>query len=236
MKTNILLTLFLIVCLSIKADDTFYRTLVDGRCWNFMEIYQNDNKTDTVYYSIEIEGEVEFDEKLCYRIKGYETEAFIPYLYEDGGKVFTYKWDKTTESMVWEKVIDYTIKTNEQRVSSVDKIDVKGKLCRRIVFDDGRYDNTVWVESIGSNHDGPFIGSGTVIGTFRGRKLLSVYDGDELIFEEDDFMAPAVTGIKTVTRDKSENNTFYDLQGRRLTATPQRGVYIRDGKKYVVKE
>ena len=106
MKTNILLTLFLIVCLSIKADDTFYRTLVDGRCWNFMEIYQNDNKTDTVYYSIEIEGEAEIDEKLCYRIKGYETEAFIPYLYEDGGKVFTYKWDKTTESMVWEKAVE----------------------------------------------------------------------------------------------------------------------------------
>ena len=29
---------------------------------------------------------------------------------------------------------------------------------------------------------------------------------------------------------------IFDLQGRRLTARPQRGLYIRDGKKYVVKE
>ena len=67
------------------------------------------------------------------------------------------------------------------------------------------------------------------------KSVLSVYDGDELIFEEDDFMAPAVTVIKTVTQEKpGKNNTFFELQGRRITARPQRGLYIRDGKKYVV--
>jgi hypothetical protein len=28
---------------------------------------------------------------------------------------------------------------------------------------------------------------------------------------------------------------LYDLQGRRLTAAPRKGVYIRDGRKVVVK-
>jgi hypothetical protein len=31
------------------------------------------------------------------------------------------------------------------------------------------------------------------------------------------------------------NNHIYDLQGRRLTQKPTKGVYIQDGKKVVVK-
>ena len=42
------------------------------------------------------------------------------------------------------------------------------------------------------------------------------------------------TGIKTVTSDYGVN-TSYDLQGRKLTNQPQRGVYIMNGKKVVVK-
>ena len=40
--------------------------------------------------------------------------------------------------------------------------------------------------------------------------------------------------VPAVTRSH-DTSTIYDLQGRRLDGVPQRGVYIRDGRKVVVK-
>lgn len=43
-------------------------------------------------------------------------------------------------------------------------------------------------------------------------------------------------GMKSVNKAKAlMGNALYDLQGRRLTAKPTKGIYIQNGKKYVVK-
>lgn len=44
-----------------------------------------------------------------------------------------------------------------------------------------------------------------------------------------------VAGISDVVRQNDNNVVIYDLQGRPLTHLPQKGVYIRDGRKVVVK-
>ena len=42
------------------------------------------------------------------------------------------------------------------------------------------------------------------------------------------------TAISEIENSKSAaDNQYYDLQGRRLNAMPQKGVYILNGKKYV---
>ncbi len=43
------------------------------------------------------------------------------------------------------------------------------------------------------------------------------------------------TGIENVSIKSVSEENFYDLQGRRLRSAPQRGVYIRNGKKVVVR-
>ena len=43
------------------------------------------------------------------------------------------------------------------------------------------------------------------------------------------------TGISDVEQASQQAGTCFDLQGRRLNGVPQRGMYIRDGRKYVVK-
>ena len=43
------------------------------------------------------------------------------------------------------------------------------------------------------------------------------------------------TGIAAIARASDATIPIFDLQGRRLTDTPPRGPYIRDGKKYVIK-
>ena len=44
-----------------------------------------------------------------------------------------------------------------------------------------------------------------------------------------------VTGIASVTDDCQTRSAFFDLQGRRLSGKPARGLYITGGKKYFVK-
>jgi hypothetical protein len=45
------------------------------------------------------------------------------------------------------------------------------------------------------------------------------------------------TGIQSMSGDSSsmDNNEWYDLQGRRVSQPTKKGLYIRNGKKVVVK-
>lgn len=43
------------------------------------------------------------------------------------------------------------------------------------------------------------------------------------------------TGIQSLKAVEPASQTIYDLQGRRLTTAPAKGLYIKDGKKFVVK-
>ena len=46
------------------------------------------------------------------------------------------------------------------------------------------------------------------------------------------WIVPKTEGVEKMPVDKSQ---LYDIQGRKMQQTPQRGLYIRDGKKRVVK-
>ena len=43
----------------------------------------------------------------------------------------------------------------------------------------------------------------------------------------------APTAIDIIVAEEETSHTIYDLQGRRLFAIPQKGIYIKDGKKYI---
>ncbi len=43
------------------------------------------------------------------------------------------------------------------------------------------------------------------------------------------------TGIYDIAKEKTEDNRYYDLQGRQLQGKPQRGLYILNGRKYVAR-
>ena len=64
--------------------------------------------------------------------------------------------------------------------------------------------------------------------------FLACYDGDRCIFKRADFKAESVSNrIEEIKADKIESN-YYDLQGRRIK-TPMKGLYIKDGKKVIVR-
>ena len=54
-----------------------------------------------------------------------------------------------------------------------------------------------------------------------------------VIYSTDPFAFRYVNGIPQTTKHPDAQTAIYDLQGRRLTEAPQKGVYIREGKKIV---
>lgn len=68
-----------------------------------------------------------------------------------------------------------------------------------------------------------------------GNKLL-VYTGSDVYeISKADFLSK-VTSVRSITTATTEESSeIYDLQGRRLSAMPQKGVYIQNGKKKLVK-
>ena len=59
------------------------------------------------------------------------------------------------------------------------------------------------------------------------RFMLRIDDNEESGIEEID--------NQQIVNSKSENRKYYDLQGRRVNGKPARGIYIREGKKIMIK-
>ena len=95
-----------------------------------------------------------------------------------------------------------------------------------------------WIEGIGCTGNPYFTFWRNIIGNWP--LLLSCYDGDECIFNIEEF-SDAVSSIEASVNDAPKigratlDEPIYDLQGRRLSAKPQKGLYIQNGKKKVVK-
>ena len=60
-------------------------------------------------------------------------------------------------------------------------------------------------------------------------KYKKIYDGP--VYP----LSSSMTGIYIVTSSSETQPTLHDLQGRRLTQKPAKGVYIQNGKKVVVR-
>jgi uncharacterized protein YlzI (FlbEa/FlbD family) len=63
--------------------------------------------------------------------------------------------------------------------------------------------------------------------------LYTYDDGEEVVYKITDFRT--TTEVRPRMNKEDDFSNIFDLQGRRLSEMPQRGLYIRNGKKFVVK-
>ena len=226
MKRSILL--FMIMCLAqtILAEDKGKNVLVDGRVWNYIDVYYTGGKNDTTYHYMKAKGPVEFDGKSCYSVDG-------SIFFEEGNCVYSYSEDHISGEKVWQKELDFNMTLGMDNVVSIDSIMVGTQLHRRI-----KLDSDIWVEGIGGRKYGIFASwHDPVPGSLRTIRIISVYDGNECIFKEEDFQKSAyTTDVKKVMSNVLRDEPFYDLQGRKLQRAPRRGIYILGGKKYIFHE
>ncbi len=159
---------------------------------------------------------------------------------------------------------DFTLEVGDKRVLSssitqqviwVDTILVRERYYRRLyLLETGisekvplySYQNVViWVEGVGSQWglNKAHLDFQTTGGNEIFEALLDEEEGT--LFTYNDFYAPPVhrnslTGVESPMSPTPEalrphaGNPLFDLQGRRLKQTPQKGIYIEDGKKKVV--
>lgn len=232
-----------ILCSVITAFSEEYseKTLKVGRRWEMMSLYYgNGEHPDTVYHTLKIDKQIEINGKTIYRAYNKHWSYLFFYFYEENGKI--YSCDENMNNSILQ--LDYSLDVGKysqgDMVVKVDYINMNGKTLRRISFNTYSFngEQVCWVEGIGSSYASLFAHYGTVVGTFMGSWVLSVWDDNTCIFNRSDFHQ---IGEKSSSIYQLENKGIeqvkktFNLLGHRLTAQPKSGVYIRDGKKYVVK-
>jgi len=130
-------------------------------------------------------------------------------------------------------------------VAHVDTIMVDGISRRRLTMNLGVGENEIetladiWVEGIGGAATSPCFFWGAWETSISGMMQSCIQDG-RVLFSWDDFFAPGIISSllqpsKDIfeTKQLESSSGIYDLQGRYLPNKLQKGVYIKDGRKYV---
>lgn len=258
MKKNLVLLLLAVSCLcsvnAFAADDTYRPMFKEGKVWEYY--YTNGFYEGSLKYYIS--GDSIVDGEKCYKLYMILTElqtdrivseGYLGLCREKDRKVYQRKRTNPTGEWAWLLLYDFNMKEGDTQVvnselkvtvETIDEVSVKGRNFRRLtVREDDEYKGWsrsvigYWVEGVGSSVDFvyPYV-------TYSSMKLLYCYEDGECIFTKDDFNRKSgeTDGIETPTNafHQSVKGT-YDLQGRRVVSTPRRGIYIKEGKKYVVK-
>ena len=118
---------------------------------------------------------------------------------------------------------------------AISAVEVNGKNVNRYDFQAWRtindsdeplvIGNLSWIEGVGSTLD--FFGMLPLPGNYN--SLVACEVNGEVIYQS----ATSIQGIKSNTLNS--DGAIFDLQGRRLSATPAKGVYIQNGKKRIVR-
>jgi hypothetical protein len=232
---------------SVMVDPAYHPLLRQGRTWTrSAEAGKTDGNGNVI-----VRGDTVMDYQPEYGLKKVYQKVFrkSPGLYgderyhyfgamrEEGKKVWLVQAGKSCEQ--GQLMFDFGLNVNEEtetaegkaRVISVDSVISAGRRYCQLTLrtnDTGRLVH--WTEGIGGDAGilRSFLGNG------QEESPLYVFDGDECIYIYSD-VNPVTDGIQASSLPAHTAGALFGLQGRRLMHRPSRGMYIRDGKKVVVK-
>ena len=229
LKKNFFILFFSSIVIIASAQNDYKKMLDVSRLWTYYE--------ESLVVSLE--GPVEVSGKNCYQIYARIANESVSsptgmYIYEESKCVYVYNYyDYDSYPNQWIKRFDFNLKEGEDGVKSIDYISIDGVSFRCLNF--GEYS---WIEGVGDSRFGimpikffysmPTFGNSSDLGYD-----FSIYEDGQLTFTNEKFMS-AITRI-IPSYEETDSGFLYDLQGRRLSSVPRKGVYVRNGKKYVVK-
>ena len=266
MKKNLLLLVAFTVNMVCLAQTSTLPLVVEGRTWNHVSLIPTESpESESVsgYYK-DIKGRwgrAVFGVD-TYTLRGdtvmggvtYKklliNEFFFSGLREKGGRLYSRSSEKYPEELFFDFNLQpgSIIKDPEDeecclQVKQVKDVIIGGKSRRCYemwYYEEGEeiIDGLAdyWIEGIGcmNGPGSPFwcyvIGPQSL--------LLSCFDGDECIFNIEDFLASFPTGMNSIVAAHhyvGPDTPIYDIHGRRVQGKPKKGVYIQNGKKYVVR-
>lgn len=227
---------------------------VEGRTWNYKmkDAFLDDNYLPVVidrYFSLKIEGDTVFNGVDCKKIyyKENDSTCLFAYAYEENLKIYFYFLKSMkyfcSPSTDWELFFNFNLKVGElyrpeEYIAKIDTIEVQEIKYPRFWIGlkiDGEIGiHSPIVYSIGGD-EGLWGWAIQSITGYPSYSCIGIYNGDKCIFERSDYRkSPINTAIEDITPDKQSSSDFYDLQGRKVK-NPTKGLYIKEGKKILVK-
>jgi hypothetical protein len=209
----------------------------EGKTWNTLYL-----ENICVYT---FKGDTTFNDTIYKKM--YRDGVYVYSARQQGMKVYWRAGDKDNEELA----INFGLKEGDYfdvgeepilKVGKVDTVTANGVNYRRlqILYYDKFINEYVkaatWVDGIGVGAEPLNPLEGFVIDP--GYLPVSCYDNGVKIFSWNDFVSPAGTdGIENAIKPNNNNNdeSIYDLSGRKLNAKPEKGLYIKGGKVFVVK-
>ena len=250
----------LVVCLmayySGVAHTISHPIVENGKVWSYkakrlLVSPEYQTEWDEIY---SLEGDTVIDSHQC--LKLYLTsncpDKYLPIdypytgaLYEDGEKVYYIAPNSTTPALLYDfscesgtivKVNNFELGINERKL-----VKYRGEYLTVIAWTPIELDEPdaytygyqyYWIEGIGSEID---LMNATPVWYDGGisKYLVTCKLNGQIIYDKDDFLTSAqiVTGLSKSSDSLSDKGNLFDLQGRRLSGKPARGIYIKNGKK-----
>lgn len=258
-KNRLLLVVFMLLVVSSQSFGQGYRPMLQvGKTWhmNYPNMSWPDGSHDGKW-EMTVEKDTIVGGEQCFKVLSWMS--FRP----DGGGYYLMQeqdrkvwWLTDTYSSGRKLLFDFTLMVgdsvtvsegSDMTVEHVDSIEVSGEVYKRITMyragsGYNEEERQVWVEGIGSKSS-PLLSLTAQGAVGLDIRLDSCTLGGRCVFRREDFLAPTyhanndATSIPRINAISVTNSPkYYDLQGRRLTGRPGRGLYIRDGKKVVLSE
>ena len=246
MKKGLIMIVMLCASIAGRAQDVdYFPMLTYGKYWDvcFQQVYKIKDSPDYVsyrynYYRCRLGEKEMFDGKQCYRLEksglseeigADENFSFVCYMYEEDQRVYVYLDGE------WKVEFDFNLKEGDSfgdnRVKSLQTyMNRRGETARLLI-----YPEFIWVEGMGSSAYGPlnrplYDMPEALPGLYL-ETVACVYaaDKDGWIY----YNYNSSNGIEECSFPSNLLTVIYDLQGRRLTSKPEKGVYIEGGRKRV---
>ena len=206
----------------------------DQQCLKFYS--QNRYNDGTTRY----EGALYEKDKRVYRFEPNSSQASL---------LYDFSLKQGEEALLWQG--DWYGYLESDRISAItDTYELSnGQLFRIMLFyevedwgeDDIYYLSELgnWIEGVGPGFKIDvlyFWGVFNIIGNGYGYGIIDCSVNGKSIYRTD-YYDRLTSSIQSpvIDRTKDAQSGFYDLQGRRLTTQPTKGIYIQNGKKHVVK-
>ena len=239
MRTVVLLFFSLLTAsLSAQGQSVYDRFVENGKAWRYRCWNQPTSYYEYYEYTLSVCGDTVIGGQEYKKICQNDAANYQFALREENRKVYMVACNHTTPQLLYDFNLKKgdTVSPNEGEppyvVTDIDTVSCGGRLFRRFHFSNEQGWTNTWIEGIGSPEEL------RRLFTEPGQSFvfLSCQVNGDTIFTSQDFYAAGMTNaLPTVstTAPAQRNPSLFDLQGRRLTAVPTRGLYVKDGRKYV---
>ena len=236
MKTlKFLVTTLIVFCcgMNASAQEVYNSFLEEGKAWHYSvyNYYPETHYKKTAFVS----GDTIINGLKYKRICEGDASNFQYGLREDG-KTIRISFD---DSILYDFGLTVGSVLYSMRVTDIDTIKVGDRLLRRLRFlAENEIEYDYWVEGIGGLSDltRPFGTTGVTISF-----LSCDVNGETILTREDILNQPSYhqtdASVSCPVNDYMIENSsgIFDLQGRRVNVNVKKGLYIKDGRKQMVR-